>query len=226
MKLIKLNKKSLFVLPSLILITLSFSAVAGIQNINSHTVSTIEDNKNVPDYVDLILKDTEDALSLVESNPRSSLLHVKNAIENINLLKNTVSHDTHAINKSPLIVNESKEYWFVYPSINQHTLQNKIEFPTIYSKLQNNILYKGVNDEQNDEVSAYFDYAFAHASLLTAREALVANNIREATSSLKWVFEAIYLSPDFNVAAKMDDLIIDNLIDQSEKYPLVSQSNY
>ena len=58
------------------------------------------------------------------------------------------------------------------------------------------MLYKG--NLQSEE--AWFDYTFAKASLVTVREAIHAGHSVEAMSNLKRVFEAIYLSPEFNVS--------------------------
>ncbi len=227
MKSINLNEHKKFLFFSLILISLPLTAFSDIQQTHKNIAFTSGGSNTVSDLVENILKSTEDALSRVEANPRSSLLYVKNAINTIDKLKNELSHDTHVENKSPLIVNGSKEYWFIYPPVNKEVLHNKAKFPTIYAKLKNGIIYQGNNNKQNNIHTAYFDYAFAKASLLTAREALVANNTREAISSLRWVFEAIYMNPDFYITDLnlRDVLIIDKLMNIKDDYPLVSQSN-
>ncbi len=174
--------------------------------IDIHTVNILVEN---------ILKETEAALRQVESEPSVSLEHVVSAIATVHSLKRQLSPDTHVENKSPLVVNNSKEYWFTYPSVRKEVINNKAMFPTIHSKFKSGILYQG----SEDQFSAYFDYAFAHASLITAREAIVANNTREAISSLKWVFEAIYVSPDFYVAELEDAVLMDKLFNLKGDYP-------
>jgi hypothetical protein len=96
--------------------------------------------------------------------------------------------------------------------VNQEILKNKTDFPTLYSKYSSGVLYKGKheNKTQNDSY-VYFDYAFAHASLLTAKDAIKANKLHEAKSALKWVFEAIYISPDFFITKHDPKFRIDNL---------------
>ena len=63
--------------------------------------------------------------------------------------------------------------------------------------MKSGILYKGVEPKSNN---AYFDYAFAYASLKMAHEALTIKGFDHARTSLLWVFDAIYMQPGFNVA--------------------------
>ena len=179
-------------------------------NIDTNTVNILVEN---------ILKETEDALRKVKSEPDNSLEHVKSAITTIHSLERQLSPDTHVENKSPLIVDNSKEYWFAYPSIRKEVVDNKTMFPTIHTKFESGILYQGSSTDVKDQFNAYFDYPLAHASLITAREALVANNEREAISSLKWVFEAIYISPDFYVADLEDEFLMDKLFNLKGEFP-------
>ncbi len=225
MKIMSTNIRNKFLYFFLIIAILPIAAFADIKKINKDITPTKVDSISVDELVENILKSTEDALVNVESNPQSSLLSVKKAITKVEMLKDQLSHDTHAENKSPLIINGSKEYWFIYPPVSNDVLQDKTTFPTIYSKLKNGIMYQGNNNKQNDSSAAYFDYAFAKASLLTAREALVAENTREAISSLKWVFEAIYMNPNFYVADLNDALMIDKLINSETNHSFFSQSN-
>jgi hypothetical protein len=172
-----------------------------------------------------VLKNTELSLSLVESNAQDSLQHVENALASIREIKKQLSADTHIDNKSPLVVGESKEYWFLYPRLSEDILNNKVNFPTLHSKLESGIVYRGKSDStsKNEEVATYFDYAFAYASLKMAREALTVTNYREAKSTLTWVFDAIYISPDFYVADYHDEKVkIDNLLNINGEFPRFS----
>ena len=178
-------------------IILSFSVVA---SANTHKTNNHENNaNNLEILVAEVLQDTEVSLTLVENNTSESLMHVNKALASIKEIKKELSPDTHAKSKSPS-ANDSKDYWFIYPRVSENIFNNNEKFPTLSNKFKSNILYHGnINNNSKYDFSAYFDYAFAYASLLTAREALTAKNFREAKSSLKWVFEAIYINPDFHV---------------------------
>lgn len=206
-----------------ILISLPLMSNADTHNQN---LSQSESSENSIDtLVWEVLKSTERSLSLVESNTQDSLEHVENALASISEIKNQLSADTHIDNKTPLVVGESQEYWFLYPRISEDIMNNKIDFPTLHSKVESGIIYRGdfPNKTQNEEeVATYFDYAFAYASLKMAREALTVTNYREAKSSLAWVFDAIYISPDFYVAQYGDKVKIDNLLNINGEFPRFS----
>ncbi len=207
---------------SLVLILSPFNGIA-----EPHEKNLSQYNKasHIDTLVKDVLKNTEQSLSLVESNAWDSLQHVENALASIREIKNQLSPDTHVDSKSPLIVEGSKEYWFKYPQVSVDILINKDSFPTLHSKYKSGILYHGEAVKQSqDEITAYFDYAFAYASLKMAREALNVNNYREATSTLKWVFEAVYLNPDFYVAEHKNKFMIDKLLNIHGEFPYISST--
>lgn len=207
----------LCVLTILVLPTLSFADIANKNQVQ--TSLNIEADILVKD----VLKNTESSLSLVESNRLKSLQHVEAALDSVRELKNVLSPDTHVETKSPLVLDELNEYWFMYPRVSNEILTNKHTFPTLHSKIESEILYIGDdNSALKDQMAAYFDYAFAYASLITAREAIIAKNYREATSSLSWVFHAIYINPDFNVAEYDRKLKLDNLLNINGDFPYIS----
>lgn len=177
---------------------------------------------NLEQLVKEVLMNAETSLAQVESNTARSLSHVEKALSGIRDIKGSLSPDTHLELKSPLLVEESKEYWFIYPRIGEEVLKNKEQFPTLHGKFESGILYHGeeANRSEARDTAAYFDYAFAYASLITAREALVAKNYREARSSLKWVFESVYVNPDFYVAQFDSKQKIDKLHNLNDHNPV------
>ncbi len=195
-------------------------------NVSDKNISN--SSENVESLVSDILKDTEASLALVESNSETSLKHVNNALTLIKEIKKELSPDTHAESKSPLKINNTKEYWFIYPRVSENIINNSEIFPTLHSKFNTNILYRGdkhgikTNKFKTNKLSAYFDYAFAYASLITAKEALIANNYQEAKSSLRWVFEAVYINPDFNVVEVSSKLILDPQPNINGVFPMYS----
>ncbi|MGH1536429.1 MAG: hypothetical protein ACRBDX_00010 [Gammaproteobacteria bacterium] len=208
---------------SLILMLVPLSSMAGEhkQSISKNTIAS-----SIDVLVKDVLKNTEQSLALVESDASNSLQYVENAIASLREIKSQLSRDTHIEAKSPLIVAGSKEYWFKYPQVNAELLNDKDSLPTLHSKFKSGALYNGeeVNQSKN-QVAAYFDYAFAYASLKMARESLMVNNEREAKSTLTWVFTAVYLNPDFFVAEYENNQMIDKLINMQGEYPYLSFEN-
>ncbi|NNC68017.1 MAG: hypothetical protein HKN83_08295 [Gammaproteobacteria bacterium] len=210
------------ILFSSILVLLPMSAIA---DIHENIISQNKMTSHIDVLVKDVLKNTEQSLSLVETNSWDSLQHVENALASIREIKSQLSPNTHVEAKSSLVLNDSKEYWFKYPRVDDQLLNSKDDFPTLHSKFQSGILYRSEgNKNSQDEIAAYFDYAFAYASLITAREALTAKNYREATSSLKWVFEAVYLNPDFNVVEHNNEIMIDKLLNMNGDFPYISSN--
>ena len=199
------------------LFVFSQTSMASVQNMTEGKNSTIEN------LVVEVIQNTEKSLPLVDRDASAALEYVDDAIASIKRIKEKSSPDTHAEAKSPLILDESKEYWFIYPQVNTEIFNNKTDFPTLYSNKNLGLLYRGTNNNDNYEVSrAYFDYAFAYASLLTAKDAIKANKLREAEMALMWVFDAIYVDPDFFIANYDHKLKIDNLININGDYPAYS----
>ncbi|MFK7816835.1 MAG: hypothetical protein AB8B92_10930 [Gammaproteobacteria bacterium] len=194
-----INKNKAFGFPiiALLLLIIPIFASAEVKN----TGSDIKTG-NVEQLVKEVLMNVETSLAQVESNTARSLSYVEKALAGIRDIKGNLSPDTHAELKSPLLVEESKEYWFIYPRLGKEVLTNEEKFPTLYGKFESGVLYHGEEATKSEvrDTSAYFDYAFAYASLITAREALGVENYREARNSLKWVFESVYVNPDFYVA--------------------------
>ncbi len=206
-----------------VMLILFFSSMTASAEVHDKKMTHSEAKKdNVEQLVEQVLVNVETSLAEVESNTARSLSHVEKALSGIKAIKADLSPDTHAELKSPLMIDESKEYWFIYPRLNGEVLANKEKFPTLHGKFESGILYQGAeaNVERVNDTAAYFDYAFAYASLITAREALVAENYREARSSLKWVFESIYVNPDFFVAEYDNKLKIDKLQNLNDHNPV------
>ena len=200
-------------------------ATTSVQNTGNKEIKSSAQAANVQSLVADVLRNTESSLLSVESNTWDSLQHVENALQSIREIKNTLSPDTHVEAKSPLVIDENKEYWFKYPSVDKGTLYNKEIFPTLHSKYKSGVFYQGVIDtDQEREFSAYFDYAFAYASLRTARDALSVSKFKEANIALKWVFEAVYLRPNFYVSEQNYVDLNDKLINIKGDYPVMAQT--
>lgn len=159
--------------------------------------SNLDENEKIHQLIFDVLKNTEESLATVEKDTWNSLQHVENAINSIHMLKKELSPDTHKKAKSPEIIVDNKEYWFIYPVVSEDILKDRSNLPTLHSKKKSGILYKGNMPKSNN---SYLDYAFAYASLKMAREALTIEDYDDARTSLLWVFDAIYMQPGFNVA--------------------------
>ncbi len=219
----KLVLLKLFIV-SVFLLSVATTASAG-TNVNKDK----DNNKsasNVQALIEDVLRNTESSLMSVESNTWDSIQHVENALSSILKIKEELSPDTHVEAKSPLVVDNKREYWFMYPRVAKDTIYNEEVFPTLHSKYKSGIFYEGDGAGQaNDEFAAYFDYPFAYASLLTARDALNTNKFKEAYIALKWVFEAIYLRPDFYVNEEHSFVQMDDMqINLKGEYPVVGKN--
>jgi len=214
------SRTSAGLLFSLILMAVPLHSMAEAhkKNLSQNSVETLTET-----LVKEVLNDTEQSLSLVESSASDALQHVENALSSLREIKNRLSPDTHVESKSPLMVGDVSEYWYLYPQVHQDILSDNLAFPTLHSKLQSGLLDQSeVKSTTEDEIVAYFDYAFAYSSLKMAREALMVSNYREATSTLKWVFDAIYINPGFNVVGHNTNIKIDKLFNMYGKFPYIS----
>ncbi|MFK7816454.1 MAG: hypothetical protein AB8B92_08960 [Gammaproteobacteria bacterium] len=204
---------------------LAVTPISSIADINKNELTTKDAHSQVDSLIMKVLKNTEQSLSLVESNTADSLQNVENAITSIRDIKQYLSPDTHVEAKSPLFMDSTAEYWFKYPQVNQSLLNNSDTYPTLNKKLQTGVLYGSeATNKSQKQVKGYFDYAFAYSSLKTARDALLVNNYREAKSSLKWVFEAVYINPKFNVVSTDKKMMIDKLLDKQAMHPFISST--
>lgn len=219
----KMNAKiTTGVITALLLVITPINSIA---DINKNELSTKDMHSQVDTLIKNVLKNTEQSLALVESNTADSLQHVENAITSIRDIKQHLSPDTHVEAKSPLFLDNYAEYWFKYPQVNQSLFNNKGTFPTLSTKLKTGVLYGSETTNNSQEsVNGYFDYAFAYSSLKTARDALAVNNYREATSSLNWVFDAVYINPVFNVVSHDNKMMIDKILDKQAKHPFISST--
>ena len=189
--------------------------------------SNAEVQNSNEELVTNVLHSAEKSLPLVENNTTAALQFVEEALESVDTLKDNVSKNTHKASKSPLVLNDSKEYWFLYPQVDKAILNNEIDFPILNSKYLSGVLYRGENGKNNNY--AYFDHAFASASLLTAKDALKANEYERAKIALKWVFEAVYITPDFLISTnehnlQNNKLKIDSLINIKGDFPTFTKS--
>ena len=205
---------------ALVLFVTSQVAISGTQNLIGKKHNTVENS------VTEIIRSVEKSLPLVEKDVNAAIQHIEVALESVNNIKESFSKDTHVEEKSPLVLKENKEYWFSYPRVDKRILKNNVDFPVLNSKYESEVLYKGnaVMNTQNDNY-AYFDYPFAYASLQTAKDALESNEIVRAKIALKWVFEAVYITPDFLISkhgqGQQDNkLHIDSLINIKGDYPV------
>lgn len=202
----------------------SQTAVAGTQNSNE------KKNNSIENLVTETIRSTEKSLSLVDNDTSTAIQYIDEALVSVKAIKESISKDTHVEEKSQLVRKDGKEYWFSYPAVDKSILKNSADFPILNSKYETEILYKGKTEikHQNDSY-AYFDYPFAYASLKTAKDALNANEIVRAKIALEWVFEAVYITPDFLISLhdrglQDNKLHIDSFINIKGDYPVYTES--
>ncbi len=159
------------------------------------------DAMSIPTKVNSILFDTEDAIAALRIDPQLSLVMINQAIDAIKQLEQSYEQKvfTKTDDKHNTLV--SKGYRHYYPPVGQEVLDNIGALPTLSYKINQDVLYKG-SDEEKHLTNAYFDYTYAKASLMTAKDAINDNDQLEAMANLRRVFESVYLAPDFTVGKK------------------------
>ena len=160
------------------------------------TQSTVD--VNVTDKTMKILKLTETAIENLNSDPKSALSNVEAALNKIQLIEASYTQNTMTEISHDRSAGTNASHTHYYPKLDINTLSNHSKLPTLSKKIKSDILYRGNLGSEE----AWFDYTFAKASLVTVREAINAGHSIEAMSNLKRVFEAIYISPEFNVSEK------------------------
>ena len=151
---------------------------------------------NVSEKSMKILKLTESAIGSLESDPESALSNVEAALQKIKLIESSYTKNTSTELSQRKSAGLSASHTHYFPRLEVNDIRDNSKLPTLSKKIESDVLYKG--NLQSEE--AWFDYTFAKASLVTVREAIHAGHSVEAMSNLKRVFEAIYLSPEFNVS--------------------------
>ena len=147
------------------------------------------------------LAHTEEAIALLRINPELAQNKVEHALALINDISAYYTHNTVAnleIQGKNVVATSYHHY---YPKVDLSLLENQNQLPTLKYKLDADIVYHGDIAERPSVNNLYFDYTFAKASLITAREAINANHPLEAMENLQRTFEAIYVDPEFNVSA-------------------------
>ncbi len=147
-----------------------------------------------------VLKETQNAITQLRIDPNTSLMSVNQAIEAIEMIEGSYSHNTITHTDSKYNTKIANSYQHFYPKLDTQILKNVNALPTLSYKINRDIVYKG-SDEGLHATDAFLDYTFARASLITAKNAIKDNDSLEAMANLKRVFEAVYLAPDFNVSA-------------------------
>ena len=209
---------------TLVLFAAAQTTTAGTQN------SADKKTDSVEGLVTDILNSAEKSLPLVESDQTAAIQHIEDALRSVRSIKKSISKDTHVEAKSPLVVEDVKEYWFKYPRVDKKILKNETDFPVLHSKYSSGVLYRGESDRDvQNEGYAYFDYPFAFASLQTAKDALESGEIVRAKIALKWVFEAVYITPDFLISKNEqslqdNNLEIDSIINIKGDFPVYSNT--
>ncbi len=154
---------------------------------------------DVADKTMKVLKLTESAIKNLDSDPGNALSNVEAALNKIKLIESSYAQNTLTELSRDKSAGTSALHTHYFPKLNINELSDQSKLPTLSKKIKSDVLYKGnLNSEE-----AWFDYTFAKASLVTVREAINAGHSVEALSNLKRVFEAIYISPEFNVSEKL-----------------------
>ena len=167
-------------------------------SISTGSVMAAKDSSdvNVTEKSMKILKLTESAIGSLESDPDSALSNVEAALQKIKLIESSYTKNTSTELSQRKSAGLSASHTHYFPRLEVNDIRDNSKLPTLSKKIESDVLYKG--NLQSEE--AWFDYTFAKASLVTVREAIHAGHSVEAMSNLKRVFEAIYLSPEFNVS--------------------------
>lgn len=188
----KNDTKQPFYLLAPIALLLSFALIKpALANTNSQ-------QEVVPNAVNSVLEETENAITAIRVNPSTSLASVEQAIKGIELIEDSYAHKTVTHTDSKYNTEIANSYEHFYPRLDEETLKNVNSMPTLSYKIESDIVYKGSNQDLHS-THAFFDYTFAKASLISAKNALKGDDSLEAMSNLRRVFEAVYLAPDFNV---------------------------
>ena len=167
------------------------SAVVFVNVSFAQTKDNLSAEHELPQLVNNVLLDTEQAIAMLRIDRDQSLDLVNQALATIKTLESSFSVNT--ITNSEKGNTHSHNHF--YPKVDLTELQKDQTLPTLTYKLESDILYQGT--DKGD--SAFFDYTFAKASLVTAKDAIKVDHDLEAMSNLRRVFEAIYLTPEFEV---------------------------
>lgn len=149
--------------------------------------------------VDNVLINTEKAIAMLRIDADLTLQNIEEAIGSIKKLESAYSTKVTTETDTKYNTEIAKSYTHFYPPLGQ-TLENNSALPNLSYKINSDIVYKG-RDADDEPTSAYLDYTFAKASLMTAKDAINDGDKLEAMANLKRVFEAVYLTPDFEVAS-------------------------
>lgn len=146
-----------------------------------------------------VLQLTEEALRVLRINPDESLAKVEEALTLIELIEQ--SNGGFAVSTRNDTSNRYTQvnHAYQYPLLDRSMFEENTEYTALKSKFKQDILYIGNEKKANKKLEAYFDYSFAKGSLQTARQALKAQHGVESMRALNWVFEAVYLSPEFDI---------------------------
>ena len=147
-----------------------------------------------------VLQETQNAITQLRIDPNTSLTSVKQAIQAIEMIEDSYAHNTVTHTDSKYNTEIAQSYEHFYPKLDEQTLKNVNSLPALSYKINRDIVYKGSNKDLH-ATDAFFDYTFAKASLITAKNAIKGNDSLEAMANLRRVFEAVYLAPDFNVSS-------------------------
>ena len=168
------------------------------------TSSVFANNKqNLPDvsnYAYEILVNTEQALNNMTYQPKESLSYVTTSLDLIEKIESNFTENTLTETNQEKHDRIAHAHTHYLPKLDLAELQNNETLPILKQKIKTDVLYKGEADTSDKANTAWFDYTFAKASLVTVREALNAGHSMEAIRNLKRVYEAIYIEPDFNVS--------------------------
>ena len=148
---------------------------------------------------DQVLAHTQSAMINLRIDPSASLEYVKKSLALIDEIEGLYSKNTTTELAQDNDTTIATGYLHHLPKVDLAKLKQKSELSSLIKKMNADIFYKQSDEKSEQSKQAWFDYTFAKASLITAREALKVNHSLEAVSNLERVFEAVYINPDFNV---------------------------
>lgn len=153
-------------------------------------------SNEVAGHSEKILINTEEAIALLRIEPKSSLAKVNDSLKLIEKIEE--SFKQHVKTE---VGDSTTTHTHYLPKLDLVAVYETRTLPTLQYKLYSDgTLYFGSTGKPIPEKAAYFDYSYAKASLLTAKDAINSNHSLEAMANLRRVFESVYLEPEFLVS--------------------------
>lgn len=156
-------------------------------------------NNNSSKFANDVLVLVEESIAQLWKNPYISVEKIKAALSLIGRIEGHFPAQTVTTIKSEATKKPEVTYIHYLPEINMELLKGEGEMPTLFHKLSLGVLFHGNTSKDQLENRYFLDFTFAKANLKTALNAIKAGYKFEAKNNMRRVFEAVYVSPDFEV---------------------------